>query len=509
MAQISQNKLTPLLVLVAALVVGVILYKQGQSDAVPAGAPMSQVPEAGLPATERGADADTPNETLRTVVGETRALSAEVRELREENQRLRGNSGRVAMDNMRAQLRNELRAEMRAELNSAKAIASAPAPAPARADAGPLGQVLGGAPRELVGALPGGFGFEQSGVGASVATAPAALPVETGHKLLPVGYRLGKGADGKQGIVRDTPVAAPGVLAPAPAPAPPAAAKAVMTPYYTIPENATLLGATAMTALIGRVPVDGRVTDPMQFKLLLGPENLAANGHVLPDNLSGVVVSGVAIGDMALSCSEGLIQSLTFVYNDGSIHTVSRRSNGTTPTFGGGSSGGAGGKSSLAEAPKLGYISDRYGNPCIPGKFVTNAPAYLTDVVGLRTLSLAGKAAAASQTTQSTNTFGGVNSSVTGNRGTFILGEAVSGGVDEVTSWIMRRLNNSFDAVVVAAGAEVAVHIDTEIAIDKSSEARLTDYGRIDSGASRVPTRGPGRRNATTASMRGNWYGME
>ena len=30
MAQISQNKLTPLLVLIAAVVVGVILYKQGK-----------------------------------------------------------------------------------------------------------------------------------------------------------------------------------------------------------------------------------------------------------------------------------------------------------------------------------------------------------------------------------------------------------------------------------------------------------------------------------------------
>ena len=118
MAQISQNKLTPLLVLIAAVVVGVILYKQGQSDAVPAGAPMEQVPEAGLPETERGADADTPDETLRTVVGETRALSAQLRELREENKRLRANSGRVAMDTMRAELRNELRGEIRAELRA-------------------------------------------------------------------------------------------------------------------------------------------------------------------------------------------------------------------------------------------------------------------------------------------------------------------------------------------------------------------------------------------------------
>ena len=102
-----------------------------------------------------------------------------------------------------------------------------------------------------------------------------------------------------------------------------------------------------------------------------------------------------------------------------------------------------------------------------------------------------------------------MNSSVTGNRGTYILGEAVSGGVDEVTSWIMRRLNNSFDAVVVPAGAEVAVHIDTEIPIDKSSAARRIDYGRIDGAAALTAGIVPGKHITRTASTRGHWYGME
>ena len=84
MAQISQNKLTPLLVLIAAVVVGVILYKQGQSDAVPAGRRWSRCRRR-APETERGRT-PTPDETLRTVVGETRALSAQLRELREEKQ---------------------------------------------------------------------------------------------------------------------------------------------------------------------------------------------------------------------------------------------------------------------------------------------------------------------------------------------------------------------------------------------------------------------------------------
>ncbi|MES9887305.1 MAG: hypothetical protein ABW140_10870, partial [Candidatus Sedimenticola sp. 6PFRAG1] len=34
-------------------------------------------------------------------------------------------------------------------------------------------------------------------------------------------------------------------------------------PVYTVPRNATLIGSTAMTALVGRVPVQGQVRDPM------------------------------------------------------------------------------------------------------------------------------------------------------------------------------------------------------------------------------------------------------
>ena len=37
-------------------------------------------------------------------------------------------------------------------------------------------------------------------------------------------------------------------------------------PVYTIPENATLMGSVAMTALIGRVPVDGTVNDPYPLR---------------------------------------------------------------------------------------------------------------------------------------------------------------------------------------------------------------------------------------------------
>ncbi|EPJ8753986.1 TIGR03752 family integrating conjugative element protein, partial [Pseudomonas putida] len=75
-------------------------------------------------------------------------------------------------------------------------------------------------------------------------------------------------------------------------------------PVYTIPENSTLMGSIAMTALIGRVPVDGTVNDPYPFKVLVGPDNLTANGIDLPD-VVGAVMSGTAAGDWTLSCVRG------------------------------------------------------------------------------------------------------------------------------------------------------------------------------------------------------------
>jgi integrating conjugative element protein (TIGR03752 family) len=240
-------------------------------------------------------------------------------------------------------------------------------------------------------------------------------------------------------------------------------------PYYTIPENATLAGVVSMTSLIGRVPIDGRVTDPMQWKAVVGRDNLAANGFELPDDLAGMIVSGIAIGDMALSCSEGKVRSLTFVFNDGTIRTVSTRrgggGQGTVRTSA--SSGGS-------NNTDLGYISDLHGNPCISGKFVTNAPAYLTDIVGMKTLEVAGQAFSDAQRTVSQNsTFGTTSSAVTGSVGSYALGQAVAGASDEVSKWLMARLKNSFDAVVTPSGHRMVIHLDTEIRLDMVPDARL------------------------------------
>jgi integrating conjugative element protein (TIGR03752 family) len=93
------------------------------------------------------------------------------------------------------------------------------------------------------------------------------------------------------------------------------------TPVYTLPENSTLVGSRAMTALLGRIPVNGTVTDPYPFKVLIGKDNLTANGIELPD-AEGAIVSGTASGDWTLSCVRGQVNSITFVFADGTVRTV-------------------------------------------------------------------------------------------------------------------------------------------------------------------------------------------
>ena len=154
-------------------------------------------------------------------------------------------------------------------------------------------------------------------------------------------------------------------------------------PVYTVPRNATLIGSTAMTALVGRVPMQGQVRDPMPFKVITGADNLAANGLRVP-GVQGMVWSGTAIGDWTLSCVTGRLDSVTFVFDDGTIRTLSsddRQSQG----------GG--------EDKPLGWISDAQGIPCVSGERKTNAPAFLSQRIGVMAIQAAGQAAAAAETT--------------------------------------------------------------------------------------------------------------
>lgn len=439
---VKSNKLLPVAGgAVVLLIVAIFMQSGAKQDGA---APMEQVP---LPTTV-GADQDTPDETLATVVQTNRELRQDVQEVLRINQ----------------ELREKLGSGGKPSSNVDVVDVGGHQPAAPSADQPGLTDVFNSAFSTFSSLNP------QSRTHNPDAQHQEQLPQASGvvgYKVLPpMGYVKHTERNGNQEVtqyVRRTgaaPVEGTGrgaatqaAAAAAQAPQPPA-----VEAYFTLPENATLAGVTTMTSLIGRVPVNGRVTDPMQFKALIGRDNLAANGWELPEDLAGMVVTGVAIGDMALSCTEGKVRSMTFVFNDGAIRTVSNRRSGSSN-----SAGAAGGD--------LGFISDLHGNPCIQGTFVTNAPRYLADIVGIKGLGIAAEALAQAQTTV-TSSGEYSQSTVTGNAGNYAMGRMGAAATEELAKWLTERLKSSFDAVVTPSGQQVVVHLDQEIHIDKPASPR-------------------------------------
>jgi len=247
-----------------------------------------------------------------------------------------------------------------------------------------------------------------------------------------------------------------------------------MIPYFTIPRNATLVQSTAMTALVGRVPFGGQVTDPYSFKVIIGRENLMANGIELPD-VAYSIASGKAVGDWTLGCVRGDLYSLTFVFQDGTIRTVPKAEDIYEGT-------------ASQRDVKIGELSDAFGNPCVVGERITNAYTYLAQRMGVVTASAAAEAAAAAQTTQITSVDSGgtgVTTVVDGSTSDYILGRSIADGSMEVARWLDERQAQQFDAIYVPPGAEVAMHITEQIEIDYDPSGRKTNHAALAAGGYR------------------------
>lgn len=235
-------------------------------------------------------------------------------------------------------------------------------------------------------------------------------------------------------------------------------------PVYTVPANATLTGSVAMTALIGRIPVDGTVHDAFPFKVLIGAQNLTANGIEVPE-VAGAVASGTASGDWTLSCVRGEIRSLTFVFKDGTVRTVTATS--------------ASGKSDARTSDGgLGWISDPYGMPCVTGERRSNAQQYLTSQA-LITAAGAGAASFIKSDNGSASFITGSNGNVVGTvgiSGNEAMGRILAGGVQDMSQWINKLYGQAFAAVFVRPGADVAVHIEQPLSIDYEPHGRKVNH---------------------------------
>ena len=234
---------------------------------------------------------------------------------------------------------------------------------------------------------------------------------------------------------------------------------------YTVPSNATLMGSVAMTALIGRIPVDGTVNDPYPFKVVIGPDNLTANGIEIPD-VAGAVVSGTASGDWTLSCVRGQIRSITFVFQDGTIRTLPEEDGSNTRSN----------RNDVDILDGLGWISDPYGIPCVTGERRSNAQQYL----GTQALITAAGAGAASLIDSESGRMSYVGSDgslgTVGISGNEAMGRILAGGVQEMSQWVNQLYGQAFAAVYVEPGAQVAVHIEQALNIDYDAKGRRVDH---------------------------------
>jgi len=468
MAAARSNRLLPLLGGIVLLMLAFVAVKscsEKEKDSVV----LERVPEAPAP------DADTPADTIKTLTANVAAMTAELDALRRDNASLRKENeallaSRAAIEeNVATRVKRELLSREHDQENRARIDSGVLSSLMARVDA--LAESVSEVRSSTVAAsdIPVGLGLEEVTGGADADTILWVEPLDG----LPPGEPEGEGASGgpqglrgylapfesDSGLAQDeaarlTGSAGSGLEEPKP------------RPVYTVPRNATLIGSTAMTALVGRVPVQGQVRDPMPFKIITGRDNLAANGLSVP-GVASMVWSGTAIGDWTLSCVTGRLTSVTFVFDDGTIRTLSSDDRGG----GGGSAGGA-------AADGLGWISDAQGIPCVSGERKTNAPAFLAKRIGVMAVQAAAQAAAAAETTTVISESGAARGSVTGDVGRYVLGQTIAGGSDEVARWLLEREGQSFDAVFVPAGAEVAIHVDRELAIDFDESGRRLSHAR-------------------------------
>ncbi|MEW8232458.1 MAG: TIGR03752 family integrating conjugative element protein [Candidatus Thiodiazotropha endolucinida] len=452
MAIATSNRLLPLLAGAVVLMLVFVTLKscsQEPEDALV----LESVPQAPAP------DADSPADTIKTLTANVASMTTEVQALRKDNDQLRKENRDLLAnrhqieENVTTRVKRELLSHEKDRESRDRIDAGVLSSLTARVDT--LSQSLSQRyPNQSGSDIPVGLGLDNVGEGAATSDGliwvepldsvdDAALEANGNSLLQRVGQSTGialtsateKTPKIKQALTQEL---------------------STVHPVYTVPRNATLIGSTAMTALVGRVPVQGQVRDPMPFKVITGADNLAANGLTVP-GVQGMVWSGTAVGDWTLSCVTGRLDSVTFVFEDGTIRTISGDDRGNQ---GGG-----------AEKP-LGWISDEQGIPCITGERKTNAPAFLSQRIGVMAIQAAAEAAANAETTSVVSNAGSVTSSVSGDTGRFVLGKTISGGSEEVSKWLLERQSQSFDAVFVPAGIRIAIHVDRELPIDFDTTGR-------------------------------------
>ncbi|ANS88140.1 TIGR03752 family integrating conjugative element protein (plasmid) [Vibrio scophthalmi] len=244
------------------------------------------------------------------------------------------------------------------------------------------------------------------------------------------------------------------------------------TPVYTLHRGAVLSDATSLTALMGRIPVNGQVTSPYPFSMVIGAKNLLANGFTLPE-VQGAIVTGTVTGDWSLKCVRGAVESIDFIRTDGTILSYPEVQGAISSDFDG----------SSVQTQDLGYLADPNGNPCLTGIRISNAPQYLTTKGLLDAATAAAKAAVTAQQTISVD--GGTSTSaLTGSAMKNAAGESAAALTGTVSDFIQSRMGSSFDIIYVEPGVKAAIHLRQPITLSVPEVPYRVRYQTSTQGAS-------------------------
>ncbi len=219
-------------------------------------------------------------------------------------------------------------------------------------------------------------------------------------------------------------------------------------PKYTIPAN-SVLGGVLTTGLLGRIPINGEITEPYRFSMQITDKAFFAN-YKSSNDLEGMVLSGTAKGDLLLSCVKAIVDSITFIFYDGTI--------------------------SQNKGVDIAEVIDEFGYPCIKGKLITNAVEYLSIGTTLSGLSSAATAFAQEEQTVSTDSSGNTTRNVTGDATKFAGYNALAGGVSNIQKWLDDRAKSSFDVIFVPSGKKVKLSVLNSIAIDYDINGRKLNH---------------------------------
>jgi len=242
-------------------------------------------------------------------------------------------------------------------------------------------------------------------------------------------------------------------------------------PRFTLPDLSMMTGAVSLTSIVGRVFSDEEITDPWPFKTMIGRDNMTASFHDLPAEIDGMLYEGYGVGDWTLSCVRGWVTVASFVFDDGTVVPAYADSPGTRE------------KEHRLNPDAIGYLSDRYGNPCVSGERVTNAAGFLASrTVAAAATGYARALNAGNEIVQESIGADGTVSTVSrviDASANFAARDAYAAAFSEGAQWIKERQAQSFDAVYVPSGTEVVVNLQAELRLDKRPDARTLSYSAV------------------------------